>query len=150
MIKTKVSVEIHRPVHEVFAFVTRVENFPRWFDGIVAESRQTSPGPLGAGTAFRQTQHFLGRRFVSHFTVTAYEPDRLFCVATSQGLIPFQGCFSFEPTPGGTRVIDRHEINPQGFFGLVGSLLVRRLRQQAEANLAALKRLLEGQPAGGC
>jgi hypothetical protein len=45
--------------------------------------------------------------------------------------------------PGGTRLIDQHEINPKGFFGLVGSLLVGRLRQQADTNLATLKRLLE-------
>jgi uncharacterized protein YndB with AHSA1/START domain len=144
MIKTKVSVEIRRPVPEVFAFVTRVENFPAWFGEIVGESRQTAPGPIGVGTTFTQTHHFLGRRFTSHFTVTAYEPDRLFCVSTSQGLVPFQGCFSFETIPGGTRLTDQHAINPKGFFGLVGSLLVGRLRQQADTNLATLKRLLEG------
>jgi uncharacterized membrane protein len=144
MIKTKVSVEIHRPVAEVFAFVTQVENFPAWFGEIVAESWQTSPGPISRGATFLQTHHFLGRRFTSHFTVTAYERDRLFCVSTSQGLVPFQGCFSFERIPDGTRLIDQHEINPKGFFGLVGSLLVGQLRQQADTNLATLKRLLEG------
>jgi hypothetical protein len=143
MIKTKVSVEIRRPITEVFAFVTRVENFPSWFGEIVAESRQTSLGPISVGTTYMQTHHFLGRRFTSHFMVTAYERDRLFCVSTSQGLVPFQGCFSFEMIPGGTRLIDQHEINPKGFFGLVGSLLVGRLRQQADTNLATLKRLLE-------
>ena len=144
MITTKVSVEIHRPVAEVFAFITRVENFSRWLGEIAAESRQTSAGPIAVGATFTQTHHWLGRRFHSHFTVTAYEQDRLFCVRTGEGPVPFQGCYVFAPIPGGTRLIDQHEINPGGFFGLVGALLVGRLRQQAETNLATLKGLLEG------
>ena len=40
---------------------------------------------------------------------------------------------------------DRHEIDAGGIFGLVGPLLVGRLRQQAETNLANLKRELEKQ-----
>jgi uncharacterized protein YndB with AHSA1/START domain len=146
MIKTKANVEIRRPVSEVFAFVTRVDNFPRWFGDIVATSRQTSPGAVGVGTTFAQTHHFLGQRFESRFVVTAYEPDRLFCVGTSAGPVPFQGCFTFEAVEEGTRCTDQHAINPQGFFGLIGSLLVGRLRQQAETNLANLKRLLEADP----
>src|SRR5689334_8615524 len=90
MIKTKANVEIRRPVSEVFAFVTRVDNFPRWFGDNVATSRQTSPGAVGVGTTFAQTHHFLGQRFESRFVVTAYEPDRLFCVGTSAGPVPFQ------------------------------------------------------------
>jgi uncharacterized protein YndB with AHSA1/START domain len=147
MIKTRASVEIRRPVTEVFAFVTHVDNFPRWFGDIVATSRQTSPGAVGVGTTFAQTHHFLGQRFESRFVVTAYEPNGLFCVRTSAGPVPFQGCFTFEAVDGGTRCIDQHAINPKGFFGLIGSLLVGRLRQQAETNLATLKRLLEAEPA---
>jgi uncharacterized protein YndB with AHSA1/START domain len=147
MIKTKASVEIHRPVAEVFAFVTRVENFSQWFGEIVTTSWQTSPGAVGLGTTFTQTHQFLGRRFESRFVVTAFEPDHLFCVRTSAGPVPFQGCFTFEPVADGTRCIDQHEINPQGFFGLIGSLLVGRLRQQADTNLANLKRLLEAERA---
>lgn len=145
MIKTKISTLIRRPVHEVFAYVTHLENFPRWFGSIVMESRQTSPGPVGAGTTFTQVNEFLGRRFETHFTVTGFEQDKLFCVATSWGPIPFQGCFTFEPAEDGTLFTDRHEIGRAGFFDLVGSLLVDRLKRQAETNLATLKRLLESQ-----
>ena len=143
MIKTKVSVEIHRPVNEVFAFVTHVENFPRWFTGVVQESRQVTPGPIDVGAKFTQVGEFLGRRFESHFTVTEYESNRLFCVATNWGPIPFQGCFHFEPFENGTLVTDRHQIGRAGFFDLVGSLLVNRLRRQAETNLANLKHVIE-------
>jgi uncharacterized protein YndB with AHSA1/START domain len=143
MIKTKVSVEIDRPVDEVFAFVTDVRNFPLWFGSIIQKSNPESTEPIGMGSTFTQTNHFLGRTFDTRFTVTEFERDKQFCVSTSWGPIPFGGCFYFEPQSRGTLLTDRHGIDAGGFFDLVGSLLVGRLRQQAESNLANLKRLME-------
>ncbi len=143
MIKTKASIEIHRPIHEVFDYATRVESFPNWFGEIIQESRRVTPGSMGPGTVFTLVNEFLGRRFESQFTVTSYEADQLFCVATKWGPIPFEGCFHFEPVDGGTLVTDQHQIGGGGFFDLMGSLLVERLRRQANANLANLKKVLE-------
>jgi uncharacterized membrane protein len=143
VIKTKVSVVIHRPVDEVFAFVTDVRNFPLWFGGIIQQSNPEAAGPIGAGTKFTQTNSFLGRTFETHFTVTHYAPDKLFCVSTNWGPIPFAGCFHFEQADGSTLLTDQHGMEAGGFFALVGSLLVGRLKQQAETNLASLKSLME-------
>jgi uncharacterized protein YndB with AHSA1/START domain len=143
VIKTKASTIINRPVPEVFAYVTRVENFPRWFGELSRQVRQTSPGGAAQGMRFDASGQFLGRDFELQFVVTDYEPDRLFCVSTQWGLVPFRGCFHFERVEEGTRVTDRHEIDAAGIFGLVGALLVGRLREQAETNLLNLKRVLE-------
>jgi uncharacterized membrane protein len=143
MIKTKVSVDIDRPVDEVFAFVTDVRNFPLWFGSIIQESKPETAEPIKAGSKFTQANHFLGRTFESRFTVTECERDKLFCVGTNWGPLPFSGCFHFEPQPGGTLLTDRHGIEAGGFFELVGSLLVGRLKHQAETNLSNLKRLME-------
>src|SRR5438552_3440365 len=88
MIKTKVSIEIERPVSELFAFVTEVRNFPLWFGGIIHESKPETAGACAVGTKFTQTNSFLGRTFQTHFTVTEYELDKLFCVSTHWGPIP--------------------------------------------------------------
>jgi Polyketide cyclase / dehydrase and lipid transport len=148
MIKTKTTIVIDRRLPEVFDYVTEVRNFPAWFTGVIKSARQTSPGPMAQGATFEVVGQFLGRRVDVHFVVTRHEPDRLFCVASDWGVLPFQGCFHFEPVANGTLVTDRHSIDPSGLFALVGSLLVTRLKQQAEANLANLKRVLESQPAG--
>jgi uncharacterized protein YndB with AHSA1/START domain len=145
MIKTRASVTINRPVERVFAYVTRVDNFPVWFGDLVRKARQTSPGALGKGTKFDASGQFLGKEFDLHFVVTGYEPDRLFCVSTHWAAIPFRGCFNFEQMDESTLLTDRHEIDAGGIFDLVGSLLVGRLRDQAETNLANLKRALEEQ-----
>jgi uncharacterized protein YndB with AHSA1/START domain len=53
VITTRVSVQIDRPVEEVFAFVAKPANFLRW------------AGALVASTTFRQVNKLMGRRFVS-------------------------------------------------------------------------------------
>jgi hypothetical protein len=60
MARFKQSVVINRPVEQVFAFVSDLENDPPWSGA--AEMRRTSPGPVGIGTTFQQRDRFLGRR----------------------------------------------------------------------------------------
>ncbi|MGW1177360.1 SRPBCC family protein [Kitasatospora sp. NPDC002543] len=40
---------IHAPVGEVFAYLARPENLPRW-NYALDRTEQTSPGPIGVGT----------------------------------------------------------------------------------------------------
>lgn len=45
------TITIARPVAEVFAFLARFENLPRWNQAI-SETRQTTIGRVGAGDIF--------------------------------------------------------------------------------------------------
>src|SRR5215208_1276216 len=56
------SVVIERPLEEVFAFLADPENDAQWTP-MVTETRKTSEGPLGVGTRYEQSGHFLGRNF---------------------------------------------------------------------------------------
>ena len=49
------TITIARPIAEVFAFLTRFENVPRWNDAI-SETRKTSLGPLDVGARYEQTR----------------------------------------------------------------------------------------------
>jgi uncharacterized protein YndB with AHSA1/START domain len=143
VIKTKISVRIHRPVDEVFAYVTTLENFPRWMGALVRASAQTSPGPVGAGTTFTQINHFLGRDFDTQFKVITYEPPHQFCVVATAGVALFGGCYMFEPVEGGTQLTSTAEVEGGGLFSLAGSLLIRAIRHQTESGLARLQQLLD-------
>jgi uncharacterized protein YndB with AHSA1/START domain len=143
VIKLKVHTSIRRPVAEVFAFVTDVANFPRWSGDLVKESRQTSPGPIGQGATFAQTNQFLGRPFATQFEVIEYEPDRKFCVQNTVRGFVFVGCYLFEEEAGGTRLTNAAELDVSGFFSLMGAMLIQQIRRQTETNLANLKALLE-------
>jgi uncharacterized protein YndB with AHSA1/START domain len=139
-------VRIGRPVDEVFAYVTTLENFPRWMRDLVRASAQTSPGPVGPGTTFRQTNHFLGRDFETAFEVITCEPPHRFCVVATSGPAAFGGCYTFEPVAGGTQLTSTAEVEGGGLFSLAGSLLIRAIRRQTESGLTRLQELLETAP----
>ncbi len=144
-IRKELSVVIDRPIEEVFAFATEPENEPLW-QSTSLETEQTSGGPVGVGTTFRNTSKFLGRRIDSTYEVTENEPPRRQCVRVTSGPIPGSGCYLFEPAEGGTRFTQRFEAEIGGFFRLAEPLVGRAIRRQMDVDMATLKDLLE---AGG-
>ncbi|MBA2513779.1 MAG: SRPBCC family protein [Solirubrobacterales bacterium] len=60
MIDLETTVEISRPVTEVFAFVADQTNAPRWQGGL-HEVRRLTEGPLGVGTEHEFIRRFAGR-----------------------------------------------------------------------------------------
>ncbi len=144
MIRIEESVEINRPVEEVFSYATNPENFPQWV-GNVIEVRKDASGPLREGTSFTVEQKLLGRRFEAPFEVIAYEPNRRYAHRSTGGPVPVTMNFTYdEPVSSeGTRLTQRNEGEPGGFFRLVGPVLERALRRQMRTNLENLKDLLE-------
>lgn len=136
------SIVIHRPVDEVFAFLTDVEGLPRWV-GEMVEARKTSDGPLGVGATWRGVASFLGRRMESDHVVTAFDPGRRYAYETVNAPVPGRLDYRFEPVEAGTRVTFTGEVEPGGAFRLAGPLLARAGRRMYETNLAALKGILE-------
>ena len=52
MISTQVSIVINRPLEEVFAYLSDLENNMNWRAGMI-EAKKTSAGPIGVGTTYR-------------------------------------------------------------------------------------------------
>jgi uncharacterized protein YndB with AHSA1/START domain len=67
------SVEINRPVEEVFHYVANPENLPGW-SGIVQEVQKETQGQPREGERFTTVAKFLGRRFETPMEVTSHEP----------------------------------------------------------------------------
>jgi len=147
MITTRVTVDIARPVGEVFAFVSDPAQFPRWAGTLVKESRQTSPGPVGVGTTFTQVNQLLGRRFTSEMRVVTYEPARRFEYETTAGPIQFAGHYTFAPVAEGTRFTSVDESQPGGWLRYLQPLLQPFAQRQITANLRRLKAVIEADPA---
>jgi hypothetical protein len=70
-------ISIHRPLKEVFDFVSSADNNLRWQQGTLA-SGQVSAGASGVGTLFRTLGHLVGRRVVSTFEITEHAPNQLY------------------------------------------------------------------------
>jgi uncharacterized membrane protein len=136
------SVQINRPLDEVYEFVANPENLPEW-TGTVIETRKETPGPLLEGSTFITVGKFLGRRVESPFEVTAHESPRVHSHKSTGGPLPTEWTLTFEEVAGGTRYTQVAEGEPGGFFGLVGPLLERVGRRQLRTDLENLRDLLE-------
>ena len=55
------TVLIARPIEDVFAFLSDLENVPKWNYGIV-ETRKISEGPIGVGTVDQQVRSVPSQR----------------------------------------------------------------------------------------
>jgi uncharacterized protein YndB with AHSA1/START domain len=145
MARFKQSIVINRPVEQVFRFVSDLENDPPWSG--TAEMRRTSPGPIGIGTTFQQSDRLLGRRLELTLRVVAYEPNRKITLTTTSKRLSFSGTRMVEPVgEDATRVTFVGGGRAGGVWMPAEALLAaaggRRLRTQ----LGRLKRLLESQP----
>jgi uncharacterized protein YndB with AHSA1/START domain len=137
------SVEINRPVEEVFSYVSTLESQPEWA-GPALEVRKDTPGPLKEGDTFTYVAQFLGRRFETPFQVTSIEPNRQFSYHATGGPLPDQQwTYTWEEVSGGTRYTQVVEGEPRGFFRLADPLLERALKRQFRADLETLKDMLE-------
>ena len=143
MLRSEESVEINRPVEEVFSYVTTVESQPEWATPPI-EVRKDTPGPPKEGDTFTSVTKFLGRRFETPYRITSIEPNRQFSYHATGGPIPDQRWNNtFEEVSGGTRLTLVVEGEPGGFFRLAEPLLERAVKRQFRADLGTLKDLLE-------
>ncbi|HEX5505963.1 MAG TPA: SRPBCC family protein [Thermomicrobiales bacterium] len=138
------SVTIGRPADEVFGLVGDPDGDTTW-GSLIVESEQLSPGPVGVGATYRQTATLLGARLTVVVEVTAYEPGRLLRYRISEP-IAVEHCRTLEATPDGTRLTFFMAIDPRGHFQTATGLLRHAARRQMEADMDAIKAMLEASP----
>lgn len=144
MTKVEASVQIDRPVEEVFAYVVDPNNAAQWA-GPVVEAKQTSAGPVGLGTTSSRLTQFLGRTMEATYEITEFEPNRLYADKTTSGPVPIGARIHFVPVDGGTEVTIHGELDAGGFFKLAEPIMTRMARRQVATDAQTLKDLLEAQ-----
>jgi uncharacterized membrane protein len=138
------SVEINRPLEEVYSYAANPEHYPEW-SGIILEVQKEGPGEFAEGERFTTVSKFLGRTFETPFEVTAHERNRLHSHRSTGGPLPQEYIHLWGEAGGGTRMTQAVEGEPGGFFRLAGPLLEAAGRRQFKADLEMLKDLLEAQ-----
>jgi uncharacterized protein YndB with AHSA1/START domain len=141
MIRVGRSIVIDRPAEVVFAFVSDQTNAPRWQRGLL-EVRRTTDGPVGVGTRHTVVRTLLGRRLMLSNEYTRYEPNELVAFEWS-GTMPGQASYVVEPSGDRARLTSRIEMRPTGLLRVAEPLMAARLSRDVEANLRALKGVLE-------
>ncbi len=142
MARADVSTTIKRPIEDVWAVISNVENNPKW-SSFALEAKQTSPGPTGVGTTARFVGKFLGRRMESESVITEFEPNRRLGSKNKSGPFPLKGSTALEQIDGSTRVTGTIEGEPGGFFKLAEPLVITMAKRSLKGDLDNLKDLME-------
>ena len=142
MLRFEVSVQIARPVHEVWEYLIDPEHVPEWQSSAVA-SHQVSDGAIGVGTKLEDERRFLGRRARSEVEVTEFEPERLFTLHGLSGPVRFTVRHRLAGNDGGTRLDVEAEAEPAGIGRLARPMVERAAAHELRADFQRLKRLLE-------
>jgi uncharacterized membrane protein len=137
------SIEINRPLEEVFNYVSDVDNYPEWMAHALEVLKNTEGSP-------QQSDRFIvaiksvGRRFETPYERTSFEANRRYTDRAVGGPIPNQrwDC-TFEEVPGGTRVTRAVDAEPAGLLKLLEPLQKRAAERQLRKDLQTLKDVLE-------
>ena len=138
--KVKHTIIIDRPLNDVFAFVTNLQNETRWQPEI---KLVTLEGPLQAGSTFRELRVTFGRTYDWHFRITEFVPPHCITIDTINGTARYRGSRIFEAVGTRTKVTEIGELEMPRFLRLFDPLFSWLSRQPLRLAYGRLKRLLE-------
>jgi uncharacterized membrane protein len=138
------SVDIDRPVEEVFEYVSDVGNYPQWMAHVL-DVRKHTPSAPQQSESFVVAIKSVGRRFETPYERTSHEAGRRYTDRAVGGPIPNQRWHSaFEEVPGGTRFTRAVEVESTGVLKLLEPLQRRAAGRQLKKDLQTLKQVVEG------
>jgi hypothetical protein len=145
MIRLELSTHIHRPLSQVFAFITAPENDFQWQYGTLASER-VSTGEVGEGTLFRAVGHFMGQRMERVFEVTCFERNKLYAYKSLSGPLSSQTFFRFAILGARTVLQMAVQLDPGSSLGPVGLKTEKQVGKQYRQDLQLLRTVLESLP----
>jgi uncharacterized protein YndB with AHSA1/START domain len=138
MTRIERTITIHRPVEEVFTYLSDVAHGPSYISG-QREAHQTSSGPTGIGTTFSTSGRFPRRG--GSYEIVDYEPNQRLAWKARSGARATT-TWGFQPSGPSTRVTFTRVVNAHGLYGLAESLLQGMANGKVDHDLGALKELL--------
>lgn len=139
------TVEIDRPVAEVFAFLADGENDPK-FSPRVQQIAKTTEGPTAVGTVYASTVKDAGLTTKRQFKITEFEPDsRIRWAEVSKNLVTArEGGYDFEAAgEGRTRLRIFNVLEGHGVGKLIAGFALGAARKDADAFAGRIKAAVE-------
>ena len=135
-------IEIGRPVEDVFAFVADPRNDPQWCPRVLWCRQSEGDGPA-AGARYEAMHRPSGYplKHIRRIEVLEYEAPRLVRWRQEDHIGVFDITYELEPTDGGTRLIQRDEIDWK--LPLAGPFGTRIVGKHIGEQQKDLKRVLE-------
>lgn len=138
------SIEIRRPLAEVYAYMDDISREREWQPQLI-EAEQSPPGPTNVGTRRRYVSEFMGKRLENTYVVVELdEGRRLLCETTPDSAVLARTEIRWHETEVGTRVTMSIEGRAGGLLRFVPAKLIEAtFRTELETALARLKERLE-------
>lgn len=147
MIRVELTVQVNRPVAEVFAYVTDPARLAEWQPNVISVTKLTE-GPVRPGTRFKEVRRGpFGRSVEAIVEVSACEENRRFDLRIVSGPLPVDGENRFSSSDGGTKIDFAAHAELRGPLRILQPILARLLRRQFERDYARLKQALESNAA---
>jgi uncharacterized membrane protein len=137
------SIEINRPLKEVFNYVSDVGNYPEWMADALEVHKDTA-GPPHQSDRFTLAIKSVGRRFETPYERISYEANRRYTDGAVGGPVPNQRWDStFQEVPGGTRLTRAVEAEMSDILKLLEPIQKRSAERGLRRDLQTLKDVLE-------
>lgn len=143
MSTTALTVTIKRPVEDVFAVLTHIENAAKWSRAI--EETLTTPGPMGIGTRRHAVvPTFGGRTTENEMELTDFEPNRRLAMRGISGF-PFEVriVIEFNRLGDATRLDWLVSFEPGGLLRPMAPLFGAVYKRSFAKDLENLKAMME-------
>jgi Polyketide cyclase / dehydrase and lipid transport len=135
-------VRIARPTDEVFALVGDPLRFPLWNSAVQAV-RLASGDPGEVGSTYVMERDLPSGRAENQVEVFARLPPTEFAIRTLSGPTPFVYRYRLSAEPEATLLALDAEVKLPGPAALLGPVAARGVKRGVDANLAALRAILE-------
>jgi len=142
VINFETSVQIDRPVEDVFAFVADPLLFPRWNSAVKA-ANGTSGATGEVGSTYSMRRELPGGQVANDLEILGRVRPEEFVIRTTSGPTPFHYHYRFAPEGTGTVVHLEASVELPGVAGKLGPFAAGAVRRGVDANFGTLKRILE-------
>jgi hypothetical protein len=142
MVTVEKSIQIHRPVEDVFAYMTRFEHDTEWRQE-VRDIRRTQATNRGIGERYEQLLDLDGRQVMTDFEVTEFDLNRHVGFRGTSGDVSANATYDFEADGARTRVDIKATVEVSGAAELTEPYIKRKLETIGQQDFERLRRRLE-------
>ena len=139
------SVDIERPIQEVFDFVGNFENDKHWWKA-VNTTKKLTPGPIAVGSEFDQLSKLMFITIHNHLCVIDYQPPTLIRYRNESSQLAYDLDYQFSTMGNNTTFTLVAELRPQGVLKWLLPLTMTTLYKQLKMYFGELKQYLEKMP----
>lgn len=144
MARIETSVEINRPVAEVWEYMTDLQNAKEWSTEVVDT---THSGPIQLGASGVDTRRMGKREVKWDWKVTGYDPPRQLTLTYGPPMNAVAD-FTFEPLTQGTRLTCATTLKPSGWMRFIAPIIAAEGRKVDQQQFAKAKQIIESRLAG--